>query len=184
MDNILIYLIQSFNCDAFEIIFNKYLKLSKIWANDFVKMSGYFTFDYDILENDLINNLYHVIENYDSSKGVFYSYVKTAVYFTVKNFLREITKNNINTCSLESEVEDDLYLIDVLSSEDNMSKIVERYYVLEEVEEILNKIDLLKEEDKYVVRLKMQGYSVDEISRMTEFNLRKVNYILAKFKKM
>ena len=65
-----------------------------------------------------------------------------------------------------------------------MSKIVERYYVLEEVEETLNKIDLLKEEDKYVVRLKMQGYSVDEISRMTEFNLRKVNYILAKFKKM
>ena len=184
MDNILIYLIQSFNYDAFEIIFNKYLKLSKIWANDFVKMSGYFTFDYDILENDLINNLYHVIENYDSSKGIFYSYVKTAVYFTVKNFLREITKNNINTCSLESEVEDDLYLIDVLSSEDNMSKIVERYYILEEVETVINRIELFKEDEQKVIKLKMQGYSNDEISRMTEVSNRKVIYILTKFKKV
>ena len=65
-----------------------------------------------------------------------------------------------------------------------MSKIVERYYVLEEVETVINRIELFKEEEQIVIRLKMQGYSNDEISRMTEISNRKVIYILTKFKKV
>ena len=65
-----------------------------------------------------------------------------------------------------------------------MSKIVERYYVLEEVETVINRIELFKEEEQIVIRLKMQGYSNDEISRMTGFSNRQVIYILTKFKKV
>ena len=146
--------------------------------------NGYYSYDSDLLESDLINNLYHVFESYDSSKGVFYSYVKSAVYFTVKNFIRELTKNNISVCSLDNKVDDDILLLDVIASDDNMSKIVERGYILEEVEDVLDRINLFDEIDKKVIMLKMQGYHVDEISRMTGFNCRKVNYVLAKFKKM
>jgi hypothetical protein len=38
--------------------------------------------------------------------------------------------------------------------------------------------------DQIVIRLKMQGYSNDEISRMTGFSNRQVIYILTKFKKV
>ena len=69
-------------------------------------------------------------------------------------------------------------------SEDNMSKIVERYYILEEVETAINRIELFKEDEQKVIKLKMQGYSNDEISRMTELSNRKVIYILTKFKKV
>ena len=65
-----------------------------------------------------------------------------------------------------------------------MSKIVERYYVLEEMETVINRIELFKEEEQIVIRLKMQGYSNDEISRMTGFSNRQVIYILTKFKKV
>ena len=41
----------------------------------------------------------------------------------------------------------------------------------------------MKEDEHKVIKLKMQGYSNDEISRMTELSNRKVIYILTKFKK-
>lgn len=184
MDNLLVYLIQSFNNEAFDILFDKYMKYSQMWAKEILKNGGYRINDYDLLECDLVNNLYRVFESYDSSKGIFYSYAKSAVYFTVRNFLRDYLKVNSNTFSLNNEIEDNILLVDILSSEDNMSKIVERYYFIEEVETFFNKIDLFNDSDKKVILLKMQGYSIDEISRMTELNVRRINYIVAKLKKM
>ena len=184
MDNLLIYLIQSFNYDAFQILFNKYYKYSKIWAKELIKINGYNSNEFDSLEGDLINNIYRAIESYDSSKGVFYSYIKSAVNFTVRNYFREYLKFNNNVFSLDSEIEEEINLIDTIPSEDNMSKIVERYYILEEVETVINRIELFKEDEQKVIKLKMQGYSNDEISRMTELSNRKVIYILTKFKKV
>ena len=185
MDNFLIYLIQSFNCEALEYLFNKYFKLSRLWAIKLIRINGYNECEIDSLECDLINNLYRAIESYDSSKGVFYSYIKKAVQFTFKNYFREYLKfNNGNICSLDNEIEEDIAFIDVLSSDDNMSKIVERFYVLEEMETVINKVELFKNEEQIVIKLKMQGYSIDEISRMTEMNTRKVIYILSKIRKM
>ena len=185
MDNLLIYLIQSFNYEAFQILFNKYYRYSKIWAKELIKIYGYNLNELDSLECDIINNLYHAIESYDCSKGVFYSYIKRAVNFTVKNYFREYFKfNSTNVFSLESKVEDEINLIYIIPSDDNMSKIVERYYVLEEVETVINRIELFKDEEQIVIRLKMQGYSNDEISRMTGFSNRQVIYILTKFKKV
>ena len=106
MDNILIYLIQSYNVEAFNILFNKYYKLSKIWAKDILKMNEYFNVEFEYLESDLINNLYRAFESYDSSKGVFYSYIKSAVHFTVRNYMRDIQKNIVCSYSLDSEIEE------------------------------------------------------------------------------
>ena len=184
MDNILIYLIQSYNVEAFNILFNKYYKLSKIWAKDILKMNEYFNVEFEYLESDLINNLYRAFESYDSSKGVFYSYIKKAVNFTVRNYMRDLQKSIICSYSLDSEIEENILLMDVIASEDNMSKILERYHLVEEVDEFLDKVSLFKEDDQLIVKLKMQGYSANEIFKMTGFNMRKISYILSKVKKM
>lgn len=184
MDNLLIYLIQSYNREALDFLFDKYLKISKIWAKELLISNGYSMYELEFLECDLINNLYRSIESYDSSKGIFYSYIKSVVNFTVKNYFRDYLRFNLNACSLESEIEDDIVLLDVLASEDNVSKIVERSYVLEEMETVINKLELFKDEEKDVIKLKMGGYLIDEISKKTGLSIRKVNYIISKFKKM
>ena len=184
MDNMLIYLIQSYNLEAFNILYDKYYSLSRVWAKKILKSNGYYNFDFECLESDLISNLYHAFESYDPSKGVFYSYVKKAVHFTVKNYIRELQKSIVCSYSLDSEIEEDILLMDILASDDNLSKTLERYLVIEEVEDFLDKLSLFKEEDQLIVKLKMRGYSCSEISKMTGYNMRKISYIFSKIKKM
>ena len=52
------------------------------------------------------------------------------------------------------------------------------------VDELLDKVSLFKEDDQLIVKLKMQGYSANEIFKMTGFNMRKISYILSKVKKI
>ena len=185
MDNFLIYLIQSHNIDALQILVEKYRKTIKKWADEQLKVSSYNHFiDYQVIYSELDIILYKAIETYDPSKGVFYSYLRGAVFNSIMNYLRVNTKNKNGIIYLSSELDEDIILEDSLSSYDNLSRISERYNVLEEVEKFMMKIQKFTEDEQKIIYLKMQGFTSEEIENMTDINVRKVNYIFRKIKKM
>lgn len=185
MDNLLIYLVQSYNEEALQELIKKYKKIIPAWTKEILcNLEYYKEFDIQILYNDLDMIVYKTIETYDSSKGIFYSYLRGAVHNVIMNHIRYNHRANAYSISLNSEVDDNLFLIDTISNEDNLSKIIERYNILEEVEDILIKINKMKNDEKEIVYMKMQGYTNDEIIYMMKTNIRKVNYITRKTKKL
>ena len=185
MDNLLIYLVQSYNREALQILVEKYRKIIRLWANDQLsRFSNNSYIDYESIYNDLDIIMYKTIETFEPSKGVFYSYLKGAIFNSLMNYIRVNFKNRQTILSLEQEFEEDITLSDSLSSYDNMSRIIERYNVLEEVENTLEKIKKFKDKEQVILYLKMQGFSNEEIESMTDTNIRKVNYIFKKIRKM
>ena len=185
MDNLLVYLVQSYNIEALRILVEKYKKSIPTWTYEVISSLDYNKdIDIKLINDDLERIIYKIIETYDPSKGVFYTYLKGAVHNVIMNHVRQNHKSNAYTLSLEKEIEDNLLLQDSLSSYDNISKIEERYYLIEEIEELFIKINKLKKEDQDILYLRMQGYGCEEIANMTNTNIRKVNYLSRKIKKM
>lgn len=185
MDNYLIYLIQSYNKEALELLVEKYRKIMINWAYELINARNYGKeIDLALIKNDLEIIVLKTIETYDDSKGIFYSYLKGAVHNVVMNHLRNNHRNIAYSISLDKEIEDDIFLQDSIASNDNISLIEERYNLIEEVEGFLGNINKLKEKEKRIVYLKMQGYSYSEISKMTETSIRNINYLTGKIKKM
>ena len=185
MDNLLIYLAQSYNYEALNILVEKYRKYIPLWVNE--ALSNYNVFkdvDKDVIIDDINYSLYKMIETYNQDKGIFYSYIKGAIYNIVMNHIRICKKNSGFVLSLEYENEEGFTLLDSLSSNDNMSKIIERFNILEEVENFNEKTNIFNEIEKKIIKMKMQGYSNDEISYMTNTSVRRVNYLINKVKKL
>ena len=185
MDNLLIYLAQSYNYEALNILVEKYRKYIPLWVNEaLINYNSFKELDKEVIIDDINYSLYKMIETYNQDKGVFYSYIKGAIYNIVMNHIRVCKKNSGYILSLEYEIEEGFTLLDYLSSNDNMSKIIERYNVLEEVENFHDKTNIFNETEKRIIKMKMQGYSNDEISYMTKTSVRRVNYLLNKVKKL
>ena len=185
MDNYLIYLVQSYNKEALDLLVEKYRKIILIWVREIIFLRNYGkSIDISVIINDLEIIIIRTIETYDESKGVFYSYLKGAIHNNVMNYLRNNYRNNMNMISLEKEISDDMILQDSISASDNISLIEERYDLLEEVDTLINKINKLKEKEKRIIYLRMQGYSCIEISKLTRTNVRNINYLTRKIKNM
>lgn len=185
MDNYLIYLVQSYNREALKILVDKYRNFLQSWIYELIRSRKYGK-DVDIksLCDDLEIVIYRTIETYDSSKGVFYSYLKGAVHNMIMNNLRYNHRSIAYAISLEQEIDEDIILQDSIAAHDNISLIEERYYAIEELETLIRKIKKLKKDDQIVLYLKMQGYSSKEIAQMTEAKIRNINYLTAKIKKL
>lgn len=185
MDNLLIYLVQSYNREALNILVEKYQKFIPAWVKEILSnLSISKEVDIDVIIDDVKYSIYKMIETYNQDKGIFYSYIKGAANNIVMNHLRGCKKHSGYILSLEYEIDEGYTLLDSLSSNDNMSKIIERYNMIEEVENFNEKINILKEDEKNIIKMKMQGYSKDEISNMTNTSIRKVNYLINKVKKL
>ena len=185
MDNYLIYLVQSYNREALNILIEKYRKSVVVWAMEIIGARNLYKHcDFGVLKSDVEIVLYKAIETYDSSKGIFYTYLKGAVHNIVMNYIRSSRKNFVVTMSLEDEIDEDIILLDSLSSDDNLSKIEERFYGIDEFKELQEKMGLLKKEEQDILYLKMLGYSYQEISDMTKTNIRSINYLIKKVKKL
>ena len=186
MDNLLIYLIQSHNSEALKILVEKYRKNIPIWVKEGLQIYNYsHHVDTQIIIDDLEITFYKMLETYNPDKGIFYSYIKGAIYNVIMNHLRHHHRIGITSVSLESEIEEDLKLIDVLSSNDNINRIDERFSLLEEMEEFENSLsEIFEEKDKKIVYLRMQGYLNEEIANFTKTSVRRVNYLLGKVKKL
>lgn len=184
MDNLLIYLVQSYNLEALNILVEKYRKIISIWINEEIrKYKISLNFDKEIIYDDLELMLYQIIENYNPSKGVFYTYLKGAVTNMMMNHIRCYQRKNINMISLNQTSIDEIVLEDLLPSSSNLSRITERYNLLEEIDDLKNKLNRFNDDDRLIIYLKMQGFTNDEIEKMTDTNIRQVNYILRKIKK-
>ena len=55
---------------------------------------------------------------------------------------------------------------------------------MEDFKLLEEKFEILKEEEKHMLHLKMLGYTCQEISNMTKTNIRKVNYLFRKIKNL
>lgn len=184
MDNLLVYLIQSFNYEALNILVEKYRKNLSSWIKEIINGIQYVKevdMEYLICEAEIV--LYKAIEQYNPEKGVFYSYLKGCVHNSVMNYIRYNQRTKIYALSLDWEIESDLTLKDSLSSTHNMTKIVRRYEIKEELDVLTSKINKYNSSEQQIFYLKMQGYTSEQISKLTEINVRKVNYLLNKIKK-
>lgn len=185
MDNLLIYLVQSYNREALDMLVEKYRKVVKIWTNDYLLKTGQsYAFDQEYINNEMEFILYQTIENYEQSKGVFYSYLKGAVYNSMMNYVRYQKKSKNNIVSLNSVMDNECILQDSIVSYDNLSFVKERYEALEEIEKLMEKIKDFNKDDQKILLLKMQGFTNEEIQDMTATNIRKVNYIFRKIRKL
>jgi RNA polymerase sigma factor (sigma-70 family) len=185
LDNYLIYLVQSYNKEALKLLIEKYRKIMLGWTRELISLRSLGqSVDISLILNDLDAVLFKTIETYDESKGIFYSYLKGAVHNTVMNYLRNNQRIIATTVSLEKEINDDMILQDSIPSNDNMSLLEERYDFIEEVEDLINKINKFKEKDRKIIYLRMQGYTCIEISKMTKTNIRNINYLTRKIKNM
>lgn len=185
MDNYLIYLVQSYNQEALKMLVDKYQKIMFSWVCQMIMASKLGKgIDLMLIKDDIDTLIYRTIETYDSSKGIFYSYLKGAVHNIVMNYVRYNHRNNAYEISLDQEIYEDIRLLDSIASCDNISLIEERYYAMEEVEDLLSKINKFKNKDKTIAYLKMQGYTSNEIAEMTKTSIRNVNYLVGKIKKM
>lgn len=185
MDNYLIYLVQSYNKEALKLLIEKYRKSVFIWAQEIIgARTLYREYDVGLIKNDVEMVLYKAIETYDSSKGIFYTYLKGAVHNVIMNYLRTNRRSINNAISLDYEIDEDIVLLDSISSCDNISRIEERLYMMEDFKLLEEKFEILKDEEKHMLHLKMLGYTCQEISNMTKTNIRKVNYLFRKIKNL
>ena len=193
MDNYLIYLVQSYNKEALKLLIEKYRKSVFIWAQEIIgARTLYREYDVGLIKNDVEMVLYKAIETYDSSKGIFYTYLKGAVHNVIMNYLRTNRRSINNAISLDYEIDEDIVLLDSISSCDNISRIEERLYMMEDFKLLEEKFEILKETacsifgdesllldvEKQVLSLKIMGYSIAEISRKLKINRKKVEYII------
>ena len=106
MDNYLIYLVQSYNRDALNLLIEKYRKSVVVWAMELIGSRNLYKYcDFGVLKSDVEIVLYKAIETYDSSKGFFYTYLKGAVHNIVMNYIRSSRKNFVSIMSLEDEID-------------------------------------------------------------------------------
>ena len=121
MDNLLIYLVQSYNLEALYFLVEKYRKITSIWVNEEIrKYKIGSNLDKEIIYDDIELMLYQIIENYNPSKGVFYTYLKGAVMNMVMNHIRYYQRRFVCIVSLNQMHSDGMILEDSLPSSNNL----------------------------------------------------------------
>ena len=177
-DDLLIYYIHLHNKTAYEILYDKYLRLTKIILSKNI--------DFAILGDSEINDLIQecllafnrAIYSYRNEEGTFYMYFHSIITNVLTNNLKQI-KNRRNKEIYECEQKEDqknlfLYLSDSIQINEEYSCEEERKYIKKQCKNEL---------ENNIVYLKQEGYTYKEIAEMLNINVKKVDYVLSIIKK-
>lgn len=126
-----------------------------------------FVHDDDIIQSGILG-LCKAAMKWDSSKGAF----STLAFYCIRNEIRlelRSRQRRVETVSLETPVEDNLTLEDMLEGGDDtdITELMVDAYV-----------KTLTEDERTVLELKLEGYKRQQIINITGFDLNKVKSIL------
>ncbi|WPX08134.1 sigma-70 family RNA polymerase sigma factor [Anaerocellum danielii] len=171
---------------AAEVLLKAYTPLIRTLAQKYARDSNY----EDLLQEGYIG-LLQAAKNFNTNLGV--SFVTLAFYWVQRNMSRYILKNSsvkISThmrlsdipavASLDAPVEADegkkICLGDTLHGDDSVEREVEFKVMLEKVVEVLN------EEEKKVLLLRIQGYTFKQIAEKLGITERQLSFRLKKMR--
>lgn len=171
-DDLLIKLRREGNQDAIDLLLERYRKFIYGIINDFFKTQNEYH-DYDEYYQESICIFLSCIDKYDENCGCFYFFVRRCVERRLKHILeREKRYNGI--LSLDEYMYDD-------NKETRLDYVKEdekNFILYDKIEE---KLDSLSSE---VIRLKMRGYTYEEMSSILGVGTQTIYRRISKIKKI
>lgn len=169
-DDFLICLYREGNQDAIDLLFERYHKFIYGIINDFFKTYNCYV-DYEEMYQEAMCIFLKCLDKYDVDNGCFYFFVRTSIERKMKSLYVKMKKYS-NIISLDSS-----FYID--GKENRLD------YVCEEDKEYnyddcLNEI--LADEHKKIISLKLKGYTYEEIAMMLSMSKQSVYRRIVKIK--
>ncbi len=180
-DDELITLIRQNNAQAYDLLTNRYWVFLCQWLDKILyKNTDYYERE-DAFQCGWMM-LLSCIDNYQSEKGLFYTYAKTCVERRLMLFVSQYAQrvNTIGYYPLDESAQNEIVSLRLasLSSADNMHNPVRCYHLKEEVSDIMSRSNLTTLE-KRVFLARMTDMSYAEIAEALNITLKKVEYTLS-----
>lgn len=157
---------------------------------------------YSILEKSSysgleIHDLYDVgmvalvaaVENFEFGKSVFAGYAKLIIERSMRNYIRECSTNNLNLLNASLSLDEQIYgdsnftLADSCGEEDPY--ISRKHIPEEDVGNFIAYIDIeFTEDEKTLLKYRLQGYKYDEIIKITKWSRKKTFNLVKRLKKL
>ena len=172
-DNELIYLINEDSDNYRNILFEKYKPVIISIVNDYInKYCGLFI-DYDDLLQEGMIGFNNAINSYNSNNSIFYTYASLCIKRNIISYIRNLysSKNLIFNNSIE------LKYYDLFIAFDNDIFLSSMYEY-----EFVNLKNSLSDDACMIFELRYNGFSINEISRILDCSISKVNRIICKIK--
>lgn len=171
-DDLLICLYREGNQEAIDLLLSRYRTFMYGIINDLFKKENEYI-DYDDMYQDAMVVFFNCLQRYDVDNGCFYFFVRKSIERRLIDKMKKIKKNN-KIYSLD----DDYY-------EDGNEKVID--YVSEDVNGMFCEEDLFKKIDdvsKQIIKLKVSGYTYEEISLKLSMSKQCIYRRIVKIKKI
>lgn len=178
-DEELIYLLREKNQDAIDLLLLRYYEYIKWFLKDiFVSKNYYFDMeDLYLLSKIKMND---IIDKYDEESGKFYSFARISIKRNVFDYLKKERSKKVDY-SLDTYIDESnsIAFIDVLFEEGDSYST----YNIFNLKQVKEKIQiLLSEEEKNILKDKIDGYSYKEIAKKNNKSNKYIDNKLSKIK--
>ncbi|MDD3241169.1 MAG: sigma-70 family RNA polymerase sigma factor [Bacilli bacterium] len=180
-----LYMISENDECATSIIYQKYKPIILSIANIHKNEASNLGIDYDDLVQEGMYGLSKAIKTYDSNNTLFYTYAVICIKGHIKNLIRTcLTKKQSilnNSISLSYSIDEGRELEEEIADNRDYSTTKAIKY-LEEKELIKNFMYDLKDKEREIFELKLNGFSNKEITELLTYERKKVDNIVFKLK--
>ena len=183
----LIYEIRESNEDSYNTLINKYSTLIKKYADDYYKSSKNMKVEYEDLMQEGYYGLLQALDNYDERSCLFYTFasicIKREMERLIKSYSRnkQMVLNNAISINKPLDGDEDTFIEDVISSNENIEEYVLSEIKSREIYELKYDMPL---EMSCVYELRLNRFTNMEISYLLEIPKKKVEKYVYKIRKM
>ena len=183
----LIYEIRESNEDSYNTLINKYSTLIKKYADDYYKSSKNMKVEYEDLMQEGYYGLLQALDNYDERSCLFYTFasicIKREMERLIKSYSRnkQMVLNNAISINKPLDGDEDTFIEDVISSNENIEEYVLSEIKSREIYELKYDMPL---EMSCVYELRLNRFTNMEISNLLEIPKKKVEKYVYKIRKM
>ena len=177
-DDKLIYYIHLHNKTAYQILYEKYLRITKSILAKNLDFNSIDVYEFNDMLQECMVLLNKTIYLYRNEEGTFFMYYRSVIYNVLYTHLK--TLNNLKTRVIfECQEEDNennifLRLKDSINLSENFNYQEDRKYLISQCKNEL---------ENRVLYLKQEGYTYKEISALLGISVKRVDYLLANVKK-
>lgn len=172
----ILYLIEDENDSYKDIMYDKYKHVVGKLCSKYLQVFSSISIDKEDLYQEALLGIDYAISHFDFHRDVtFYTYCVLCVESKIKDYCQKLmTKKNLvlsNSISLETELYENIYLSDVISSAEDVCRSV---IFNEDLKKIIDFKNSLSIKQAQVFELRMNGFSYKEISVLLSIDIKGV----------
>lgn len=185
-DELLIELMCEENLDAKREFERRYIAFIKIWLKRYTRVIKYMRMEEDDFVSVLYLKVLDSLSVFDKNNGNFYSFAKTCVNNYMNTFIKRMNgsmrKTILDSISINESI-NGYNFEEVIEGNYHLSRLDEYVKSREKLFEIKEKIRLLKEEDKKIIKCRYDGDNIKKISSKLSLKEKNVEYKCSSIKK-